>query len=152
MARFELPAQTQCAVHSQVSDMHVCCQSPKHKLLPSSAKGTVLGTSAAAESHQNSSQSSVAGLGYQLAGAAMCEPAAAAMCAGRYVLTRNFKVRDRAVWLRGDGIGISCLVWPSAAKSVGVGIVQVSYPTPPTPPPPGPSGAVQQAAERRQTR
>jgi len=44
--------------------------------------------------------------------------------AGRYVLTRNFKVQNRPVWVRGDGIGITCLVWPTAARSVGIGIVQ----------------------------
>jgi hypothetical protein len=44
--------------------------------------------------------------------------------AGVYLLTRNVKVCDRAVMIRGDGIGISRLVWGTNAKSVGLGIVQ----------------------------
>lgn len=43
---------------------------------------------------------------------------------GIYNLTRNFKVQNKAVWIRGDGIGISRLVWTSAARSVGIGIIQ----------------------------
>ncbi len=47
--------------------------------------------------------------------------------AGVYSLSRNIKVIDRAVNIRGDGIGISRLVWASNAKSVGLGIVQVCF-------------------------
>lgn len=44
--------------------------------------------------------------------------------AGIYLLTRNFKVQNRAVWIKGDGIGITRLIWTAAARSVGIGIIQ----------------------------
>lgn len=43
-----------------------------------------------------------------------------------YSLTRNIMVRDRPVCVRGDGIGISKLMWGSGAPSAGLTIVQVS--------------------------
>ena len=45
--------------------------------------------------------------------------------AGTYLLNRNVKVKDRAVTVRGDGIGVTRLVWRANARSVGLGIVQV---------------------------
>lgn len=44
--------------------------------------------------------------------------------AGCYRLTKSVRVFNRAVAVRGDGIGISKLVWPAGVKSLGVGITQ----------------------------
>ncbi len=62
----------------------------------------------------------------------MCLPETEAVAlhhdpAGTYVLNRNIKVKDRAVTVRGDGIGVTRLVWGANARSVGLGIVQVPF-------------------------
>ena len=47
--------------------------------------------------------------------------------AGTYLLSRHITVQDRAVAVRGDGIGVSRLVWQANARSVGLGVIQVHH-------------------------
>lgn len=46
-------------------------------------------------------------------------------CTGSYGLTEQIVVRDKPITVRGDGIGVSKVVWAAHAKSSGLVIIQV---------------------------
>lgn len=58
----------------------------------------------------------------------MAAPHTNASRAGIYALSQQIVVRDRPLAIRGEGIGLSRLIWASASQSAGLCVIQVLGP------------------------